>query len=136
MVKRRAVDWRVWLELAAVLLLVWLFATAQAQNGRNYLNGTLTIASGATAMGTSAISSGSCASTVTVAATGVGTTDVIIYTPNATPTAITGYGASATGADLTVYAYPTSGDVNFAICNSTASSITPSAITLNWRVVR
>lgn len=97
---------------------------------------TQTIASGSQALGTSAVSSGSCATVITVAATGVASTDVIGYTPNADPTGVTGYGASSTGAVLTVYAYPTSGNVNFKVCNSTGSSITPGALTLNWRVTR
>ena len=37
---------------------------------------------------------------------------------------------------LTIIPYPTSGNVNFKVCNNTGSSITPEAITLNWRVVR
>jgi hypothetical protein len=37
---------------------------------------------------------------------------------------------------LSITAYPTSGDVNFDVCNWSASSITPGAVTLNWRVGR
>jgi hypothetical protein len=95
-----------------------------------------TIASGTAAMGTSAITSGSCATVVTVSATNVATTDVVKAGFNTDPTAITGYGASATGAVLTIYAYPTSGNVNFKVCNSTGNTITPSALTLNWTVQR
>jgi hypothetical protein len=73
---------------------------------------------------------------VTVAATGVATTDVIGVGFNGDPTAVTGYGASATGAVLSIYAYPTTNNVNVKVCNSTASSITPSAMTLNWKVTR
>jgi len=94
------------------------------------------IASGTAAMGTSAITSGSCATVVTVSATGVLTTDILTTSFNGDPTAITGYGASATGAVLTIYPYPTANNVNFKVCNSTASSITPSPLTLNWKVVR
>jgi hypothetical protein len=94
------------------------------------------VANGTAAMGTSAITSGSCATVVTVSATGVATTDVITVGFNTDPTAITGYGASATGLVLTIYPYPTANNVNFKVCNSTASSITPSALTLNWKVVR
>lgn len=94
-----------------------------------------TVASGTAALGTSAISSGACASAVTVAATGVLTTDVIIYTPNANPTTVTGYAVSASGS-LYIWAVPTSGNVNFYVCNNSSASITPSALTLNWRVVR
>jgi hypothetical protein len=97
---------------------------------------TSTIASGTAALGTSAISSGACATVVTVAATNVATTDTVMFGYNSDPTAITGYGASASGAVLTIYPYPTSGNVNVKVCNSSQASITPSAITLNWRVVR
>lgn len=96
---------------------------------------TVTIASGTSTMGTGLISSGACASAVTTTATGTATTDAIIATVNADPTATTGYAPSNTGS-LYIWTYPTSGNVNFKVCNNTASSISPSAITLNWRVVR
>lgn len=99
-------------------------------------NGSQTIASGTAVMGTSAIASGACATVVTVSGTGTATTDVITVGFNGDPTAVTGYGASATGAVLTIYPYPTANNANFKVCNSTASSITPGALTLNWRVVR
>lgn len=94
------------------------------------------IANGTAAMGTSAIASGACATVVTVSAAGVATTDVVSTGFNGDPTAVTGYGVSATGAVLTIYPYPTSGNVNFKVCNSTSASITPSALTLNWKVTR
>jgi hypothetical protein len=61
---------------------------------------------------------------------------VIDVTPNANITAITGFGAtSAEGLNVTWY--PTSGDVNFVVCNPTGNSITPgSAAVLNWAVRR
>lgn len=93
------------------------------------------IANGTATMGTGAISSGTCATVVTTSATGVATTDTIVYTPNADPTAVTGYAPSASGS-LYIWAYPTSGNVNFRVCNNTSGSITPSALTLNWRVAR
>lgn len=94
------------------------------------------VASGTATLGTSAIASGACATVVTVSATGVATTDVVNFGYNADPSAVTGYGASATGAVLTVYPYPTANNVNVKVCNSTASSITPGAMTLNFRVSR
>jgi len=97
---------------------------------------TISVASGTASLGTSAISSGSCASVVTVSASGVATTDTIKFTPNADPTSVTGYGASSSGAVLSVYAYPTANNVNFKVCNSTGSSITPGSMTLNWEVTR
>ena len=94
------------------------------------------IATGTAAMNTAAVASGACETVVTVSASGVATTDVIEVGFNGDPTAVTGYGASATGAVLTIYPYPTSGNVNFKVCNSTANSITPGALTLNWKVYR
>lgn len=93
------------------------------------------IASGTSALGTSAISSGACATVVTTAATGTLTTDVISASFNGDPTAVTGYVPSSSGM-LTIISYPTADNVNFKVCNNTASSITPGAITLNWRVAR
>ena len=96
---------------------------------------TQTVASGTVALGTTAIASGACGSVITVSASGVATTDVIIATANTNPTAITGYSPATTGA-LFIWAWPTSGDVNFARCNNTANSITAGALSLNWRVTR
>lgn len=93
------------------------------------------IATGTAALGTGAIASGACATVVTVAATGVATTDTIVYTPNADPTGVTGYAVSATGS-LYIWAYPTANNVNFKVCNNTSGSLTPGALTLNWRVSR
>lgn len=91
------------------------------------------IASGTAAMTTAAIAaiSGStvtCGSTVTVSASGVFTTDPIIVTPNGAE--------SSPNTGLRLSAWPTANNVNFAWCNPTASSQTPAAETLNWRVVR
>jgi hypothetical protein len=94
-----------------------------------------TIASGTAALGTSAIASGACATVVTVSATGTATTDIIVFTPNADITAVTGYAPATTGG-LAVYPYPSADNVNFKACNPTSSSITPGAVTLNWRVAR
>lgn len=96
---------------------------------------TRTIANGTSALGTGAITSGACATVVTTSATNTATTDNIIADFNADPTGVTGYAASANGM-LTIIKYPTANNVNFKVCNNTASSITPGAITLNWRVVR
>lgn len=93
------------------------------------------VAKGTAALGTSAISSGTCASVVTVSATGVATTDVINPGLNGDITAVTGYTPATTGA-LRIDAYPTANNVNFKVCNSTSSSITPGSVTLNWIVIR
>ena len=95
----------------------------------------VTIASGTSAMGTGAITSGTCATVVTTTATGTATTDTITYTPNVDPTGVTGYAPSASGS-LYIWAYPTTNNVNFKVCNNSSGSLTPSALTLNWRVAR
>jgi hypothetical protein len=110
-------------------------ATAAASNLSAAGGITSTIASGTSAMGTGAISSATCATVVTTAATNVATTDVVSASFNSDPTAVTGYVPLTTGM-LTIIAYPTSGNVNFKACNNTNASVTPGAITLNWRVVR
>jgi hypothetical protein len=35
---------------------------------------------------------------------------------------------------LTIISYATANTVNFKVCNNTTGSITPGAISLNWRV--
>jgi hypothetical protein len=86
-------------------------------------------------MGTGAISSATCATVVTTTATNTATTDVVTASFNGDPTAVTGYVPLTTGM-LTIIVYPTANNVNFKVCNNTNASITPGAITLNWRVVR
>jgi hypothetical protein len=97
--------------------------------------GTVTIASGTSALGTSSIGSGSCATVVTTTATGAASTDTIVVNPNASIKAVTGYAPSASGG-LGITGYPTTNAVNWDVCNWSSGSITPGAITLNWRVVR
>jgi hypothetical protein len=98
------------------------------------------VASGSLALATNAIAGPGC-QTVTAGsvnsatATGVVTTDGIQFTPNGSIKAVTGYTPVSTGG-LNITAYPTPGYVNFDVCNWTASSITPGAVTLNWRVER
>jgi len=82
------------------------------------------IASGTATMTTAAITAGNCGATVTVSAAGVATTDTITWAFNAAPQ----------GSDAGLVAWPTSGNVNFAYCPSSAE--TPAAATINWKVVR
>lgn len=96
---------------------------------------TLTVASGAKALLTGAIGSAACTAAQTATATGTLTTDTIAATFNGDPTAVTGYVPLTTGM-LTIIPYPTTDTVNFKVCNNTSASITPGAITLNWRVTR
>lgn len=98
-------------------------------------NMTQTVASGTAALGTSAIASGACATVVTVSATGTLSSDAIEWNPNASIKAVTGYTPSISGG-LTIAPYPTANNVNFDVCNWTSASITPGAVTVNWRVPR
>jgi len=123
---------------AATLVLAKYQSCLLLSDGTNYLavfHGTRTIASGTSALGTSAIASGAAATVVTTSATGVLTTDTIMADFNADPTGTTGYAPSASGM-LTIVKYPTADNVNFKVVNNTGASITPGAVTLNWRVVR
>jgi hypothetical protein len=95
--------------------------------------GTVTIASGTVTLPTSAVSSATCGSATTVPATGVLSTDNVLADFNSDPTSTTGY---QPGAMLTIIKYPTSGNVNFKLCNNSGVTITPAAVTLNWRVLR
>jgi tetratricopeptide (TPR) repeat protein len=95
---------------------------------------------GTTALGTSSIASGACqavsaGSVNSSAATGATTASKILWTPAASLQSVTGYQVSTSGA-LSIDAYPTSGYVNFNVCNWTAGSITPRALTLNWELLR
>lgn len=97
--------------------------------------GAITIASGAKALATTAIASAACSAAQTATATGTLTTDVVTASFNGDPAAVTGY-VPLTSGMLTIIPYPTADTVNFKVCNNTSASITPGAITLNWRVVR
>ncbi|HYD66182.1 hypothetical protein [Azospirillum sp.] len=110
-------------------------ATAAAANLSAAGGLSTTVASGTSALGTSAISSATCATVVTTTATNTATTDVIWWGFNGDPTAVTGYVPLVAGM-LTIIAYPSANNVNFKVCNNTSGSITPGAITLNWRVAR
>jgi hypothetical protein len=91
------------------------------------------LASGSQALGTSAIASGACATTIQVAVTGATTSDSPSITFTTDPNTVTGYKASASGA-LYVNAFMTSGQLNIESCNNTASSITPSAMSVHYSV--
>lgn len=91
------------------------------------------VAGGTIALGTSGISAGTCGTAATATATGTATTDEIDVGFSGDPTATTGYTPSAM---LTLVAYPTVNTVNVKQCNLTGSTITPSALTLNWWVRR
>jgi hypothetical protein len=94
-----------------------------------------TICSGTVALGTSLIASGAAATTVTATCTGLASTDVVSLSFNSSPLAVTGYVPSTNGI-LGILAWPTTNTINISVFNNTASSITPGAITLNFRVTR
>jgi hypothetical protein len=106
---------------------------------------TQTIASGQQALGTAAIAANECSATTQVAATNVLSTDVLSVSFNGDPTgtavsggaviSATGYGPSVNDG-LAIYAWPSAGNANFKVCNLTNANITPTAITLNYRVTR
>lgn len=96
---------------------------------------TLTIGSGTKALATNSIASAACEATQTLTVTGTASTDTILITPNASIKAVTGYTATTDGG-LSITVYPTTNTVNIDVCNWTANSITPGAVTLNVRVVR
>lgn len=93
------------------------------------------IAAGTSALGTSSISSQTCATVVTTTATGAASTDSVSWNPNASIKAVTGYVPQITGG-LYISVYLTSNAINWDVCNPTSGSITPGAVTLNWRIIR
>lgn len=98
------------------------------------------VARGTVTLGTSAITSGSCAGAVagTASAGNVANilaTDTVDSSFNGDPTGIVGFQPVLTGL-LVIFVYPTAGAANFKVCNTTAASVTPGAVTLNWKVVR
>ena len=101
---------------------------------------TQTIASGSLALATSSINTGACqtvtqGTTNSAAASGVVSTDTIIFTPNGSLSGVAGFVPSTSGG-FSIAAYPTSGYVNFDVCNWTGSNGAPGAVTVNWRVTR
>jgi hypothetical protein len=96
---------------------------------------THTIGSGSQLLGSSPIGPNACATAINTAAAGVASTDTIAITPNGDISGSTGYGVATTDG-LNVYFWPSSGNVNFHVCNATGTAITPGVVTLNWRVTR
>ena len=91
------------------------------------------VASGTAVLGTSAIAANACATVVTSTATGATSAGRLKWTPNADISSVTGYGVASTDG-LIIYPYLGTDTANFHVCNSTSSSITPGAVTLNWEV--
>jgi hypothetical protein len=96
---------------------------------------TQTVASNSKALSVAAIGSTLCVTTTDTATNSL-TTDVLTASFQGDPTGATGYIPSTSGM-LTIFLFiAPAGTVNFKVCNNTSASITPGAITLNWRVVR
>ena len=90
-----------------------------------------TVASGTQALNTASITTATCDGGVAATATGTVSTDRVIWSFNAAPTATNKYGAF-----LVVYAVPSTNTVTFYTCNPSATTSTPTAMTVNFSVVR
>jgi hypothetical protein len=77
---------------------------------------------------TTAIAANTCTTTATVTMTGLATTSAFSTAFATNPNAVTGWGASG---GLTFTTFPTANTLNWSVCNQTAASITPGAMTLN-----
>lgn len=98
-------------------------------NNGSFLNIPQIIASGTTTLGNTLISGGACVSSVDHAATGVTTADPVIWSYSSA--------AGTTGdGELVVRSLTTTNNVSFVVCNPTAGNITPSGLTVNWKVIR
>lgn len=97
-------------------------------NGTNF-KVPIQVATGTSAMTTAGITTGACGTTVTTAATNALTTDTIAFTRNAAPT-------NANGGNLILNSWTTAGNVNWNYCNPSAGTVTPTAMTVNWAVMR
>ena len=94
------------------------------------------VGTGTQALGTSSIGSGSCATPVAITVTGAAATDQALLDSNAADmSGVTGYGVSASGV-LMIYKRITTNTLTITVCNSTGSTITPGALTIQWTVLR
>lgn len=101
-----------------------------ASQGTNLL-----IGSGTKALSTTTILSGGC-NTDTITAAGVVSTDVIAWSPNGDLSAVNGF-RPVSPDGLAIYPpVPSSGSITVKTCNPTGASITPGAVSINWRVTR
>jgi hypothetical protein len=91
----------------------------------------LTIASGTKALNTASITTATCDAGAAATATGTLSTDTVDWSFNAAPSATNKYGAF-----LVVYAVPSANTVTFFTCNPSATTSTPTAMTVNWSVRR
>ena len=89
---------------------------------------TVGIANITVAMPTGTIAGNTCTTPATATMTGLATTSTFTTAFATNPNAVTGWGASG---GLLLTAWPTANTLNWSVCNPTAGSITPGAITLN-----
>ena len=98
-------------------------------NGGPLLQIPQVIASGISIFTTTPVPAGACQNAITMAASGTATTDSI-------ETAYASAPGAPTDSLLILNKWVTSGNVNFSRCNPTSNTITPTALALNWRVIR
>jgi hypothetical protein len=79
-------------------------------------------------MSAAALNAGVCSGIVTVSVTGAAVTDTVEWSFGSTPTVSDG--------QLIISAYATTNNVNFVRCNPTAGALTPTAATINFKVLR
>jgi hypothetical protein len=89
---------------------------------------TTSIANVTITLPTSAIAATTCTSTTTTTMTNLLTTSAFITAFATDPSGVTGWGSSG---GLSWVAWPTANTLNWRVCNVTASSITPGAMSLN-----
>ena len=94
---------------------------------------TQTICSGQSSPTFGSTASNACSTVQQIACTGLLTTDNISVDFAVDPTATTGYVPGAMG---TIVKYPTAGQINLKYCNNTGSTLNPTALALNYKVVR
>lgn len=77
---------------------------------------------------TVAIPATSCTTPVQVPMAGVTSTSAIFFSFASNPSTVTGWGGSA---GLSFKVWPTTGNLNWSVCNTIGASVTPGAITFN-----
>jgi hypothetical protein len=89
------------------------------------------VASGTQALPTASITTATCNSGTASTATNTASTDSIIWDFNSAPTTSNKYGSF-----LVVYPVPSSNTVTWYVCNPSATTSTPTAMTVNYAVIR
>lgn len=92
------------------------------------LNGVAQVANITVTLPTAAIAANTCTAAATATMTGVTTASTFTTAFATSPIAVTGWGANG---GLVFETWPTANTLNWSVCNQTAASITPGAMTLN-----